>query len=469
MVRKAAIIGAGGIGGGWAARFLLNGWSVSVFDPDPEAPRKLADLLAAARASLPALCDLPMPPEGCLTFADSIAEAVRDAEYVQESVPDQLDLKQRVIAEIQHVAPDVPVGSSSSGFKPSELQQGAPNPATILVAQAVPPVYLLPLVEVVPSPACDVALIAAVMEILRGLGMFPVHLRTEPAVRITDRLLLALWREASGLVTDGVATAAEIEDAVQMGFGLALGQMGLFHTIRLAGHAVATGLVTPPAGSEPQSPRNKPANDAARACTDTRQAIRDRNLVGALRGLKDRDWGAGKVLLDHDARRRALLPPPGTDAAAPMVTAHMQVLPGWIDYNGHMTESRYLFACSETTDGFLRLIGAGVDYVAGGFSYYSAETHILHRAESKPGDRLTGSVQVLDADAKRLHLFVRIERAGQTVATLEQMLLHVDMAAGRACPASDDVMTRLMPIAAAHKALPVPESVGRHVGKRKGG
>ena len=83
--------------------------------------------------------------------------------------------------------------------------------------------------------------------------------------------------------------------------------------------------------------------------------------------------------------------------------ARMQVLPGWIDYNGHMTESRYLFCASETVDNFLRLIGADMDYVAGGHSYYTAESHILHKGEAKLGDRLTGTLQVLHADEKRLH------------------------------------------------------------------
>ena len=98
--------------------------------------------------------------------------------------------------------------------------------------------------------------------------------------------------------------------------------------------------------------------------------------------------------------------------ARPLVMAQMQVLPGWIDYNGHMTESRYYFADSETVDAFLRLIGAGMDYVAGGHSYYSAETHILHLGEAKLGDRLTGTVQIMAADEKRLHLFPRIMQGG---------------------------------------------------------
>jgi carnitine 3-dehydrogenase len=150
-----------------------------------------------------------------------------------------------------------------------------------------------------------------------------------------------------------------------------------------------------------------------------------------------------------------------------MVMAHMQVLPGWIDYNGHMTESRYLFAGSETCDNFLRLIGADMDYVKGGHSYYTAESHIMHLGEAKLGDRLTGTLQVLHADEKRMHIFTRILRGEEVVATVEQMLLHVDMKAGKTCAASPAVLAKLMPIAEAHKALARPESAGRHVGQRR--
>ena len=125
MARKAAIIGGGVIGGGWAARFLLNGWNVAVFDPDPQAERKISEVLANARASLPALSDVPLPPEGKLTFAQGITEAVDGADYIQESVSERLELKHRVFAQIQQSAHGAPIGSSTSGFKPSELQQNA--------------------------------------------------------------------------------------------------------------------------------------------------------------------------------------------------------------------------------------------------------------------------------------------------------------------------------------------------------
>jgi carnitine 3-dehydrogenase len=108
-----------------------------------------------------------------------------------------------------------------------------------------------------------------------------------------------------------------------------------------------------------------------------------------------------------------------------------------------------------------------MDYVAAGHSYYTAETHILHLGEAKLGDRLTGTLQVLSADDKRLHVFIRILRGDEAVATLEQMLLHVDMGSGKTCPAAPGVLARLQPIAEAHKALARPEGAGRFVGERR--
>ena len=483
MARKAAIIGGGVIGGGWAARFLLNGWDVAVFDPDPESPRKVGEVLANARAALPALSDGPMPPEGQLSFAGTITEAVEGADYIQESVSERLELKHWVFAQIQQIASKTPIGSSTSGFKPSELQQNAANPAVIFVAHPFNPVYLLPLAEVVPSAVSDPVLIQNVKETLREIGMFPLHVRKEIDAHIADRFLEAVWREALWLVKDGVATTEEIDEAIRMGFGLRWGQMGLFETYRVAGgeagmkHFMAqfgpclqwpwTRLTDVPEFTDELVDLIAGQSDAQSGHHTIRELerIRDQNLIGFLRVLKERNWGAGKVLLDHDARRRrvASMPVPGE---GPIETARMTVLPGWIDYNGHMTESRYLFAASETSDAFLRHIGADIAYVGTGFSYYTAETHIMHTGEAKLGDALTGTVQVLAADEKRLHIFIRILKDGVPVATLEQMLLHVDMAKGKTCAAPQTILDRLLLIAASHAAMPRPEAAGRHVGQR---
>ncbi|MES2143959.1 MAG: carnitine 3-dehydrogenase [Pseudomonadota bacterium] len=484
MTRKAAIIGGGVIGGGWTARFVLNGWDVAVFDPAPGAEKNVAIMLANARLAVPALSDVPMPPEGRVTFAATMAEALEGAEYVQESVSERLELKHRVYAQMQQANPDVLIGSSTSGFKAGDLQKGAVNPASIIVAHPFTPVYLLPLCEISASPANPPEVIARTVAIARDIGMFPLVMRKEIDAFIGSRFLEAVWREALWMLKDGVATTEEIDDAIRMSFGLRWAQMGLFENYRIAGgetgmrHFMAQfgpalkwpwtkltdvpefndALVDLVAGQSDAQSGHIPIRDLERQ--------RDQNLVGILRALKDRNVGAGRVLREHDARR-AVAFHDAEPSGAPLVMAQMQVLPGWIDYNGHMTESRYYFANSETVDAFLRLIGAGMDYVAGGQSYYSAETHIRHLGEAKLGDRLTCTLQVISADEKRFRSFVQIMKGDECLATVEQLCLHVDMGTGKTCAASPEVWGNLSRIAGAHAVLPVPEGAGRAVGQKR--
>jgi carnitine 3-dehydrogenase len=486
VTRTATIIGGGVIGGGWAARFLLNGWNVQVFDPDPEAARKIGAVMANARLALPALSDVPMPPEGKLTFHDTIGEAVEGAEYVQESVSERIELKHKVYAQLQQANPGILIGSSTSGFKASDLQKGSPAPHNIIVAHPFNPVYLLPLSEISGSPANPPEVVEKTVQIMKDIGMFPLVIRAEIDAFIGNRFLEAVWREALWMLKDGIATTEEIDDAIRMGFGLRWGQMGLFETYRIAGgeagmrHFMAqfgpalkwpwTKLMDVPEFNEELVDLVANQSDAQSGMYGIRELerIRDQNLVGFMRALKDRNWGAGKVLREHDERRRAAFHAGDVGAlSAPLKMVESQVLPSWIDYNGHMTESRYLFVASEVCDAFLRLIGADMDYVAGGHSYYTAETHIRHLDEAKLGERVTGTIQIISADDKRIHYFIRLSVGDRMVATAEQMMLHVDMKAGKTCVAAPEILARLRPIAAAHAALPLPEGAGRAVGQKK--
>ena len=153
MSKIAAIIGGGVIGGAWAARFLLNGWDVRVYDPDPEAERKIGEVLDNARRALPSLSDHVMPAEGVLSFHGTIADAVQGAKYVQESVPERMDIKHLTFTTIMEASSkDVIVGSSTSSFTPTELSEQQVDKSRIMVCHPFNPVYLLPLVEVVGAP-----------------------------------------------------------------------------------------------------------------------------------------------------------------------------------------------------------------------------------------------------------------------------------------------------------------------------
>src|SRR5687767_15329933 len=149
-IRKAAIVGGGVIGGGWAARLVQNGIDVAVHDPDPEAERKIGEVMALADRAFAKLTNAPPGPRGSLAFAGSIEDAVRDADFVQESAPERLPLKQKLFAEIdRHAPPAALIGSSTSGLLPSDLQAQMRHPERLVVAHPFNPVYLLPLVEIV--------------------------------------------------------------------------------------------------------------------------------------------------------------------------------------------------------------------------------------------------------------------------------------------------------------------------------
>ena len=481
--KTATIIGGGVIGGGWAARFLLNGWDVNISDPDPEAERKIAEVLANARRSLPGLSDVSMPVEGTLTFCASIAEAVSGADWIQESVPERLDIKHAVLAEVQvHCEPDAVIASSTSGFKPSELQQGAANAGQIIVCHPFNPVYLLPLVEVVGGDGASPSIMDKATELLTSLGMKPLIVRKEIDAHIADRFLEAVWREGLWLIKDGIATTEEIDDAIRYGFGIRWAQMGLFETYRVAGgeagmkHFIAqfgpclswpwTKLMDVPELTDELVDAIADQSDAQSGMHSIRELerIRDNNLVAMMRALKGQDWGAGALLNEHDAAMRAANSQE-IDLSKPIRTMARAIPVDWVDYNGHMNEARYLQAFSEGTDRFMEIIGCDAAYIASGGSYFTVETHIRHLDEVHAGARVYVETQCISAEGKKMRLFNSLyHEGGRLLATGEHMLLHVSLATRRATPPSDEIAAVLNGMASLHSDLPSPEGLGKGIG-----
>ena len=484
-MKSAAIIGGGVIGGGWAARFLLMGWDVRVYDTDPQAQRKIGEVLDNARASLPGLSDVALPAEGALSFHDTMSEALEGAVWIQESVPERLDLKLRILAQIQQSAdPDAIIGSSTSGFKPSELQENSLNPGQILVAHPFVPVYLLPLVELVPSPANPAHVVSAAKDIIDSIGSYPLLVRKEIDAHIADRFLESVWREALWLIRDGIATTEEIDNAIRYGFGLRWAQMGMFEGYRIAGgeagmrHFIAqfgpclswpwSHLTDVPDLTEELIDAVAGQSDAQSGAFTIRELerIRDGNLVTILRGLKARDWGAGKLLNVQDQRMLALPTLDNADLTQPILTVDRAVPLDWTDYNIHMNDSRYAQAFSEATDRFMTLIGCDAAYIASGGSYFTAETHIRHLVEVKAGDKIRITTQCLTHAGKKLHLFNQMWRGDLLVATGEHMLLHVSLAARKSSEPGPAVALKLARIATAQAGLARPEGAGAAVGVR---
>lgn len=474
---RIAAIGGGVIGGGWIARFILSGHDVAVYDPHPEAQRIVGEVLANAARAWERLFLAPLPQPGRVTWAASIAEAVTGADYVQESVPERLDLKHRILAEIEAAAPaDAVIGSSTSGFKPSELRQGARHPDRVIVAHPFNPVYLLPVVELVGGGETS----DRATDLLRSVGMMPVAIEAEIDAHIGDRLLEAVWREALWLVKDGIATTQQIDDIIRFGFGLRWAQMGLFETYRIAGgeagmrHFLAqfgpalkwpwTKLMDVPDLDDALVDRIAAQSDAQSGAHSIRELerIRDDNLIGILQALKANRWGAGEIVRGMEDGFYARQ----VEAAAgyPLVLHQAQVRGDWLDYNGHMTEFRYLQVLGDATDAFLIHVGLDAGYRAGGFSAYTVESHIRHLAETPGGARLRVETRLLGHDAKRFRLHHRIlTEDGTEVATGEHMLLHVDTDAGKAVPMPPEMAARLDAIAAQEAGAPPLDHAGRGI------
>ncbi|MDI5919179.1 L-carnitine dehydrogenase [Halomonas sp. LR5S13] len=237
MSRQLSVIGTGVIGNGWIARALARGWDVVAFDPDPEAPARTRAFVDNAWGSLERLGLAEGASPQRLTFVDSLEAAVQGADLIQENVPERLALKREVLAALDAAAEEgVVIGSSTSGFKPSDLQHDCPRaPGRVIVAHPFNPVYLLPLVELVGGEATEPGHIERAQALYQALAMRPLVVRREIEGHIADRLMEALWREALHLVNDGVATTEEIDAAVVYGCGLRWSLMGTFLTFHLAG------------------------------------------------------------------------------------------------------------------------------------------------------------------------------------------------------------------------------------------
>jgi carnitine 3-dehydrogenase len=471
-----ALLGGGVIGAGWAARFVLNGCDVRLYDPGPGARDRVAEVVADARAAFEQLTLAPLPPEGELRIVDSVEEAVAGAYLVQESAPERVELKRELLAAADRAAPaEALVCSSTSGLRPSELQAEMKRPERFCVAHPFNPVYLLPLVELCAGERTTPETVERAEALFRAVGMHPLVVRSEVDGFVADRLLEALWREALWLVNDGVATVEEIDDAIRYGAGLRWAFMGTFLTYRIAGgtdgmrHFLRqfgpalewpwTHLTEVPELTEELVETIAAQSDTQAGGWSVRELeqARDRVLVRLLQALRVEEVGAGATLAAWERGQLGAVSP-----------ATRRIPPEWVDYNGHVHESRYLQLFADATDALLGDLGVDADYLAGGGSYFTVETHLSHLRQLEAGDSVHVTTQVLDSDEKRLHVFHVLLRDGEgdPLATAEQMLLHVDTESGRAAPSREPVRKRVAELARRHEELPRPERAGRSVGVR---
>lgn len=235
-IKTVAIVGTGVIGAGWAARCIHRGFDVIATDPGPNAEKLIREVLENSEAALQRVVKVPPEKRGSFKFVATVEEAVKDADYIQESVPEVESIKKPVLEEIaKYAKPNAIIGSSTSGLLPSRLQKDMVNPERLVVAHPFNPVYLLPLVEVVGGEKTSKEAIDTAADFYSMIGMKPLKVRVEIDGFLADRLLEALWREILHLINDNVATTQELDDAIIYGAGLRWAFMGTNLTYWLAG------------------------------------------------------------------------------------------------------------------------------------------------------------------------------------------------------------------------------------------
>ena len=228
-----AVIGTGVIGASWAALFLASGRNVAAYDPAEGAEQKLRDYIAMA---WPTLLDLGLAvpgQRGRLTFCRDPREAVKEADFVQESVPERLALKHDLFAAIEPaLKPDAVVASSASGLTLTEMQAGWKDPSRIVLGHPFNPPHLIPLVEVMGNDRTAEDAVEKAERFYEAVGKVTIRVRREVPGHVANRLQAALWREAIHLVSTGVASVEDVDKAVSAGPGLRWAVMGptmLFH------------------------------------------------------------------------------------------------------------------------------------------------------------------------------------------------------------------------------------------------
>jgi 3-hydroxyacyl-CoA dehydrogenase len=239
MPRKVAVIGAGDIGCGWAALCAAAGWPVVVFDSSAhgleraaeEVPRRTRALVALERVSQ------GIVERGLLEFtqARSLLQAVQEADWVIEAIPEDSIAKQKLFGAIEQLTgPDVLLSSSSSGIPPADIFARCRHQDRCLVAHPLNPPELVPLVEVVPAARTSAATVVRTQAYLRALGRMPILLKKPIPGYVVGRIAAAVWRQCIDLVLQGVIDVDELDRAVSLGPALGWAAAGPHLTYHLA-------------------------------------------------------------------------------------------------------------------------------------------------------------------------------------------------------------------------------------------
>ena len=317
-IKSIGIVGTGVIGAGWAARCLARGMEVIATDPGPNAESLLRQKVNNAEPVLTKLGLQTGDLQQRLRFVEDLAELCGAVDFIQESAPENEDLKRLLHKQIDAAAPrHVVIASSSSGLLPTQIQSDCGYPERIVIGHPFNPVYLLPLVEVLGGDRTSKESIDTATNFYRRLDMYPLRVRTEVPGYISDRLQEALWREALHMIAEGIATTEEIDDAIIYGPGLRWAFMGTCLTFHLAGGDAGMRHMLEQFGPALKLPWTKleapdlteqlidrmvsgtQAQASGRSVKDL-ERLRDDCLIAIMQALAQFDYAAGRTLPKPD-------------------------------------------------------------------------------------------------------------------------------------------------------------------------
>lgn len=232
-INHVAVLGAGVIGASWAALFLAAGRSVAVYDPDPKAEKRVREYVAQAWPTLEELGLTGRGTQEALRFHTQAAEAVEGANFIQENVPERVEIKHTLIAEIEpHLASHTIFSSSTSGLTWQAIAEGFKDPSRFVLGHPFNPPHLIPLVEMSAGPTTDPVVMQAARAFYEDCGKVTIELKKSVPGHVANRLQAAVWREAVSMAVEGVASVEDIDKAMAAGPGLRWAAMGptmLFH------------------------------------------------------------------------------------------------------------------------------------------------------------------------------------------------------------------------------------------------
>jgi len=226
-IDRVAVVGAGTIGASWTALFLAAGLEVDVYDPSDRAEDYVTDYVTSAWPSLIALGLAQSADPSAPSFSATPEDAVARAQFVQESVPERLDVKHDIYRRIEpHLAPEAIVASSASGLMVREMQAGWRDPGRFILAHPFNPPHLIPLVELLANERTADGVLDRAARFYEACGKVTIRMNKEIPGHVANRLQAALWREAIHLVIEGVASVEDVDKAVWAGPGLRWSVMG---------------------------------------------------------------------------------------------------------------------------------------------------------------------------------------------------------------------------------------------------